>query len=169
MQDKHGQIDCTPQYISSVTGLPIEDVSACIRRFMEPDEHSRSGAEQGRRLVLLDPKRPWGWVVVNHSLYREKARKQFHNQQAVDSGDNKKRMKTRRDQTKPDATADDPLSNANADSYTNKEKNKRALRASRVPSDFVPDLDFARSQVPDMDVEREAQRFRDWEIGRAHV
>ncbi len=167
MQNKHGEIDCTPQYISSVTGLPVEDVSACISRFMEADEHSRSDAEGGRRLVPLDPKRPWGWRVVNHSLYRDKARKQFHNQQATDSGANKSRMRTRRDQTRPDATGYDRLSyaNANADSNTEKKKpRERALRASRVPAEFVPDLDFARSQISDVDAEREAQKFRDWEF-----
>lgn len=43
-------------------------------------------------------------------------------------------------------------------------KPKRAKRASRVPEDFSPDLDFARSQLPDVDAEREAQKFRDWEF-----
>lgn len=43
-------------------------------------------------------------------------------------------------------------------------KSKRAKRASRVPENFSPDLDFARSQLPDIDAEREAQKFRDWEF-----
>ncbi|MGC8537154.1 MAG: hypothetical protein ACP5QR_16825 [Rhizomicrobium sp.] len=37
-------------------------------------------------------------------------------------------------------------------------------RASRVPAEFQPDLDYARSQLPDIDAEREAQKFRDWEF-----
>jgi uncharacterized protein YdaU (DUF1376 family) len=40
----------------------------------------------------------------------------------------------------------------------------KARGSSRVPEDFVPDLSYARAQVPDMDVEREAQKFRDWEF-----
>lgn len=43
-------------------------------------------------------------------------------------------------------------------------KRKRAKRSSRVPEDFSPDLDLARSQLPDVDAEREAQKFRDWEF-----
>jgi hypothetical protein len=34
----------------------------------------------------------------------------------------------------------------------------------RVPEDFSPDLAYARAQIPDIDAEREAQRFRDWEF-----
>ncbi len=46
---------------------------------------------------------------------------------------------------------------------TDTEKKAR-VRSRRVPPDFVPDLDFARSQIPDVDAEREAQKFRDWEF-----
>lgn len=47
---------------------------------------------------------------------------------------------------------------------TEQKQSKRALRASRVPPDFVPDLDLARKTLPDIDAEREAQKFRDWEF-----
>lgn len=40
----------------------------------------------------------------------------------------------------------------------------KARRTSRVPEDFLPDLTYARAQVPDIDAEREAQKFRDWEF-----
>ncbi len=39
-----------------------------------------------------------------------------------------------------------------------------ALKRSRAPEEFSPDLDYARSQLPDVDAEREAQKFRDWEF-----
>lgn len=45
-----------------------------------------------------------------------------------------------------------------------KQSKKRVKRASRVPSDFVPDLELARSQLPGVDAEREAKKFRDWEF-----
>jgi 5-methylcytosine-specific restriction endonuclease McrA len=47
---------------------------------------------------------------------------------------------------------------------TEKKKTKKALRAHRVPEDFSPDLAFARQTIPDLDAEREAQKFRDWEF-----
>lgn len=45
-----------------------------------------------------------------------------------------------------------------------REKRPARKRASRVPKDFQPDLEYARSQLPDIDAEREAQKFRDWEF-----
>lgn len=53
MSDRHGLIDVTPGYISTMTGLPIDDVTACIGRFIAPDPHSRTPDQDGRRLVLL--------------------------------------------------------------------------------------------------------------------
>ena len=31
LADKHGVVDMTPEYISSVTGMPVDDLLACIR------------------------------------------------------------------------------------------------------------------------------------------
>jgi hypothetical protein len=73
MADWRGEIDATQQYIATVTGLPLADVTACIERFCQPDPVSRSQAEGGARLVLIDPDRNWGWRVVNIQKYRDKA------------------------------------------------------------------------------------------------
>lgn len=86
LADKHGVVDMTPQYISNVTGMPLEELLGCIERFMQPDPHSRSNAEEGRRLVLVDESRPWGWRIVNHGKYRERARLQAKNAEAVGTG-----------------------------------------------------------------------------------
>lgn len=40
----------------------------------------------------------------------------------------------------------------------------KARKSSRVPADFRPDLEYARTLVPNIDAEREAQKFRDWEF-----
>ena len=129
MADKNGIVDVTPAYISSVSGLPLDDVVACMTRFCQPDPHSRSKDAGGARLTLMDSHREWGWVVVNHARYREKARKASHDAARIDSGENAKRMQARRsrlhdDPTRPDATREHPLSNSNTN--TNKEEEKRA-------------------------------------------
>jgi hypothetical protein len=95
MSDRHGVIDATPAYIAGVTGLGIGDVEACMKRFCEPDPYSRSQDAGGARLVLLDEHRDWGWQVVNHAKYREKARLTSKNNQEVESGQNKFRMEHR--------------------------------------------------------------------------
>lgn len=73
MADWRGEIDATPQYISAVTGLPVDEVEACIARFCSPDPHSRSQTSGGARLELIDPARGWGWRIVNIQKYRDKA------------------------------------------------------------------------------------------------
>lgn len=111
LADKNGEVDMTAQFISAVTGMPVDDLTACIERFMQPDPCSRSAAEEGRRLVLIDQSRPWGWRIVNHGYYREKARLAAKNAREVEEGRNAERMRDRRS---PPETAADPLSNANA-------------------------------------------------------
>lgn len=115
LADKNGHVDMTPQFISAVTGMPVDDLTACIERFMQPDPGSRSSAEEGRRLVLIDPARSWGWRIVNHDKYREKARLAAKNAREVEEGANAERLKHRRstagDRRRPPLT--DP-SNANA-------------------------------------------------------
>jgi hypothetical protein len=74
LADWRGIVDVTPEYIAGVTGLEFTEVVACMDRFCQPDPRSRSQEHGGARLMLLDPNRSWGWQVVNHGKYREKAR-----------------------------------------------------------------------------------------------
>lgn len=97
LADKNGHVDMTPQFISAVTGMPVDDLTACIERFMQPDPNSRSSAEEGRRLVLVDPARSWGWRIVNHDKYREKARLAAKNAEAVSAGKEAERKRHARD------------------------------------------------------------------------
>lgn len=84
--DKNGTLDVTHAYLALVTGLPVPEVVACMKRFCEPDPFSRTPAEQGARLVLLDQHRDWGWRAVNHAKYREKARLQARDAVRTESG-----------------------------------------------------------------------------------
>jgi hypothetical protein len=121
LSDKNGVVDCTPDYIAGVTGMTIDDVSACMDRFCAPDPKSRSAAAGGARLVLLDEHRQWGWQVVNHSSYREKARKQMQQNQATESGRDAERKRLEREksggvQSRPAVSGADRPSDADADS-----------------------------------------------------
>ena len=120
MSDKSGVVDVTPAYIAGVTGLALDEVVSCMARFCGPDPGSRSDVESGARLVLLDDHRDWGWQIVNHEYYREKARLASKAAREVAEGLNKKRMADRR---RPPVTAPDPLSNANA--YSNPNTGKK--------------------------------------------
>ena len=166
LKDRYGVVDVTPDYLSRVTGLPLEEVVACMARFCEPDPYSRSDAEEGRRLVLLDPEhRNWGWRVVNSGLYRERARLQSKDAARTESGADADRKRKGREspevpRSPPDSSESPeiPLSDAEA----NASKSARKARASRLPEDFSADLESAKQTIPDLDAEAEFARFRDY-------
>lgn len=159
LADRDGIVDAAPKVIAGIAGLPVDEVIECMDRFCQPDPMSRTKTEGGRRLALLDPARPWGWRVVNHAYYREKARLAAKNSREVSAGLNRQRMEDRRS---PPKTADDPLSNGNENKT--REEGERVGWGRRCPANFAPDLSFARLQLPDIDAETEAARFKDFEF-----
>ena len=69
--DANGVVDMTPRAISRRSGMPIEIVDAGLALLSSPDPESRTPDEEGRRIVLIDPARRWGWRVVNIRRYRD--------------------------------------------------------------------------------------------------
>lgn len=158
LADKNGHVDKTPQYISAVTGMPVADLVGCIERFMQPDENSRTSAEEGRRLVLIDANRSWGWRIVNHEKYREKARLAAKAAREVEDGRNAERLRDRR---RPPVTAGDPLSNANANTDTNSEQ----LRSDSGSTLSASESDTARSEALFAQRARKSERVRQLATG----
>jgi hypothetical protein len=68
--DPDGFVDMTPGAIARRSGLPAEVVARGLETLEAPDPMSRSSAEDGRRIVRLDPGRSWGWRLVNYRSYR---------------------------------------------------------------------------------------------------
>lgn len=146
LSDKYGRVDVTPMYLAQVTGLPVDDVVACMKRFCEPDPFSRTDAENGARLTLIDEHRDWGWKIVNHLKYREKARKQAQQKESTESGNDAGRKREERERAKsgdvprspasPAESSADRPSDANAYENANS-KNQKAVRNSKAaPSQF---------------------------------
>jgi hypothetical protein len=71
--DSDGMIDMTPPAIAATTSIPLDIIEKGIEILLQPDKYSRSPAEEGRRIVLIDPSRPWGWKIVNHEFYKNLA------------------------------------------------------------------------------------------------
>lgn len=95
--DKHGEIDQHPALLAAKIGVPVELLLQCITDFMAPDPASRTGDMEGRRLELIDSaSREWGWKVINHSIYREKARKQVYDKERTESGRDAQRKQENR-------------------------------------------------------------------------
>lgn len=148
MADKHGVVDVTPAYIASVTGLQLEEVIACMTRFCSPDPYSRTKDADGARLALIDEHRDWGWQIVNHERYREKARKASYDAQRVATGENRERMRTRADPRRPALIRVDPLSDSNADSNADREPETRAREAPRETRSGKPEAERAAFTEP---------------------
>lgn len=131
LADRYGVVDVTPQYLSGITGLPLDEITSCLERFCEPDPYSRSSTEGGRRLVLVDPEnRKWGWRIVNYVSYRERARLLAKTARDVESGRNSLRMRGRR--TRPQ-TADDRRGPPLKENHT--KQNQTEEKTSRIPPD----------------------------------
>ena len=140
MADKHGHIDLTHQAIAALTGWPIELLKQAINELMQPDPESRSEAHEGRRLVLIDPdNRSWGWKVVNHERYREKARKSAYDAERTASGKDRERKAEEREQRPamsrdvprdPAMSRSVPLSDSDANTDSDKEKNSDTSTSS---------------------------------------
>lgn len=67
---ENGICDKTPLAIAEEIGFPLEEVNQSIQYLSSPDPMSRSPLEEGRRIILLDDHRQWGWSIVNHEYYR---------------------------------------------------------------------------------------------------
>ena len=65
-----GIVDMTHEAIARRTNVPIDIVRSAIHKLSQPDPRSRSPKAEGRRLVLLDSHRDWGWQIVNYKDYR---------------------------------------------------------------------------------------------------
>lgn len=179
MTDRHGCIDRTPQAIASDIGISVDELTNCIAQFMAPDPMSRTRDCEGRRLVLIDPERAWGWRVVNHGRYREKARLQAKDSARTESGADAARKRTppvSPEVPRTPTSAPSPDSNTNTDSN----KKKTSLRSGRAPArarsrrcpeDFSITAEmrsWAKEACPHVDIDRETACFRDHEFKDPH-
>lgn len=69
--DADGVIDMTPPAIAATTSIPLDIIEKGLKVLANPDPYSRTPGDEGRRIVLLDDHRPWGWRIVNHRYYRD--------------------------------------------------------------------------------------------------
>lgn len=157
MADRHGVVDCTQAYIAGVTGLALEEVRACMARFCKPDPGSRSDEHNGARLVLIDDHRDWGWRVVNHGMYREKARKAAFDSQRTETGADAERKRAERAAhinvsrdvpTRPDVTRVVPPSDSDANKDSDSEKNPDRAAARPETGDESAELQSLKAVYP---------------------
>jgi len=69
LADKTGMVDMTPEAIARRTNCPIGKLMSALSALSAPDPRSKSKEDGGRRIVLVDPDRGWGWHIVNFEHY----------------------------------------------------------------------------------------------------
>jgi hypothetical protein len=69
--DKNGEIQASIPGLARIAGVPVPDVEVAIQKFLDPDEHSRTPDDEGRRIEKIDG----GWSLLNHAKYRLMASK----------------------------------------------------------------------------------------------
>ncbi len=168
LSDRRGIVDVTPQYISGITGLAVAEVIACMKRFCDPDPQSRTKSENGARLRLIDDHRDWGWEIVNHAKYREKARLMAKDAARTESGRDAERKRAARSKAQcPPVSPADPLSDSDSDSNLRGRvggKTSRAARstATRLSEDFgLSPERMAVAKAEGLDPQRTFAKFCD--------
>jgi hypothetical protein len=130
-----GVVDMTPQAIAARTSIPLEIITKGLKVLAEADPYTRTPGEEGRRIVLMDEHRPWGWRLVNHGKYMR-----LRNMEQKREAD-RARIAEKRRQNITVAIVSQPVADvAHSDSYTDSDsdiKNKSNGRAVALP-DWLP-------------------------------
>lgn len=131
--DADGRIDMTALAISRRTGIPIEHIKAGIQILESPDPSSRTPGEEGRRIILLDQHRDWGWMIVNHTYY-----KGLQDYDVV-RAQTKERVRRYRERQKDVTQESVTVTKSNAEKrHTNTNTNTRR-KDPKDPADLSPD------------------------------
>jgi hypothetical protein len=117
--DPNGVVDMTFGAIARRLKMPEKSVRIWIKELEKPDPDSRTPDHEGRRLVLLDDHREWGWLIVNHAYYRQLA--------SEDQRREKTRIRTEKWRKKKDGDA--PVTLGDASDAIQKQKQKQSTEA----------------------------------------
>lgn len=139
MADSDGVVDKTPQAISRIANVPLEHVLAGLEVLSQPDTLSRTKENDGRRIVLVDESRDWGWRIVNFQKYRE-IRDEEARRIANRSYKRDQRQRQRMSSSSSDNQQRQPKSSHTEEEVEAEErsKNRKAQRAAQIPDSFSP-------------------------------
>ena len=129
-----GVVDMTPQAIAARTSFPLDLLQRGIAFLSKPDPYSRTPGDEGRRIVLIDDHRPWGWRLVNHGKY-QRLRDMAQKREA-----DRVRMEEKRKKNKDVAIeSQESQKVAHADAYA--DANANVVKHSAAAQDLTPILE----------------------------
>lgn len=156
-----GVVDMTPQAIAARTSIPLEIIRTGLKVLGEPDPYTRTPGEEGRRIILIDSHRPWGWKLVNHGKYM-RLRNMEQKREADRARMSEKRSQINDVAIESQSVAD--VAHKDTDKDSNKEQSAQRSRGSRLPPDWEPSeilKAWAVKERPDLNVDRVVSCFRD--------
>lgn len=150
-----GTVDMDPLMFAQSINLPLDKVEAAIRRLMEPDPLSSSPDENGRRIVPVNPDRPFrNWRLVNWQHYRHIVKK---------ANDASRKRKERHDKQDNTDTSENvhkrPRASENVATKDEERKTKDEGRIERVRF-APPSLEEIREYASKMGFTFDAEAFR---------
>ena len=166
-----GIVDMTPQAIAARTSFPLDLIQRGIKFLEAPDPYSRTPGDDGKRLVLLDEHRPWGWRIVNHGKY--KRLRHIEEKREAD----RKRIAEKRSQNKHVAIASQNVANvAYSDTDTDSDTRRTSSPEARsepavekLPLRDGSEYEVSKSLVaeleplyPNVDVPATLKEMRGW-------
>lgn len=134
--NRDGVVDMTPEAIAGATGWPLKIIRKGIDELAAADERSRTPDEEGRRILLIDDHRDWGWRITNYQKYRDQMRS-MERREYLRQAKQKEREKKR--STAVNTSTNDNRVQPIAEADTEAEADKplgRSRASKRCPSDF---------------------------------
>ena len=171
-----GVVDIDQRVFASSINIPLEDVERAIKRLMEPDPHSGCPDEEGRRVVPVDPARPFrGWRLVNWAKYvevvhrandaarkrEERAAKKYD----PDASENVHERPETSDLSENGATKTN--TNTNTNTKTIRKEKRGGERASRFTPPTLEDVQAFAAELQGLQAERFFNYFesKGWKVG----
>ena len=135
LADSEGIVDYTPPALSRRTGIPLDIIEHGIEKLQQPDPYSRSKEFSGKRIVLLDDHRPWGWSIVNYEYYRDLASRE---DQRIKARERKRKQRENQSQTVDSKDTSHDVTNGHASSrmsrHEDEDANEDADESSTAPT-----------------------------------
>lgn len=144
--DAYGIVDVHPRAIAEEVGLTVEQVRTALVELESPDPESRSPEEDGRRIVLTDEHRAWGWRIVNYVKYRSIRSEEERREQ------NRLAQERFRNKSKPPSAtvsqAKPRSAHAEADAEEDLKAEREAQSAHTLPPKY---LEHIKTNRPELD------------------
>jgi hypothetical protein len=128
---KNGVVEINPKLLATVIGEDISEIENAIQFLLQPDPESRSGTEEGRRIVHEGG---YQYLVVNHGIYRrirdEEERREYN------------RIKKRQSRARQAAST----GKSNLSAHTDTEAEAEA-EAGSVSTSYLPVADATKRRI----------------------